>query len=330
MVDVALREDGRPSNGLPDPQHLARVLADLLASRGYEVARLEVIDRARSLHGTHPKEIVTCQLENGLPLRFFCKYGEKRGVAESPHRGGVAYEAAVYERILEQLAVSVPPLIGVYHEPSDGRLWLVQEYLGDNLRILHSEDPEALPRAARWLGAFHLAASRRLALAKDEFLIRYDSSYYRRWVEGTLATTASLSTECPWLPSLCERFIDAIEGLTTTGPTIVHGEFYPKNILYLHGTVYPVDWESAAIGAGAVDLAALTEGWSRSDVVRCRRAYELARWPEGSPADFGARLSAARLYLHLRWLGDPSTANGGEVRRRLARLKSFADGERNR
>ena len=36
----------------------------------------------------------------------------------------------------------------------------------------------------------------------------------------------------------------------------------------------------------------------------CELAYQQARWPDGAPAAFAQRLAAARLYMHLRWLGD--------------------------
>jgi len=86
--------------------------------------------------------------------------------------------------------------------------------------------------------------------------------------------------------------------------TIIHGEYYPKNVLYRDGIIYPVDWESAAIAAGEIDLACLTDRWPADTVRECERAYQQSRWPDGAPAAFAQRLAAARLYIHLRWLGD--------------------------
>jgi hypothetical protein len=37
--------------------------------------------------------------------------------------------------------------------------------------------------------------------------------------------------------------------------------------------------------------------------------YQQARWSTGTPAGFEQTLHAARLYLHFRWLGDPSTSH---------------------
>jgi thiamine kinase-like enzyme len=86
---------------------------------------------------------------------------------------------------------------------------------------------------------------------------------------------------------------------------VIHGEYYPaKNILYAAGIVCPVDWESAAIAAGEIDLAALTEGWSADAARECEHQYQRNRWPWGAPADFEQTLGAARLYLAFRWLGE--------------------------
>jgi len=86
----------------------------------------------------------------------------------------------------------------------------------------------------------------------------------------------------------------------------MHGEFYAKTILARGQTLFMLDWESAAVAAGEIDLAALTEGthWLASIVRQCERDYRQARWPEGAPADFRRRLDAAQIYLHFRWLGE--------------------------
>jgi hypothetical protein len=60
-----------------------------------------------------------------------------------------------------------------------------------------------------------------------------------------------------------------------------------------HPAIYPVDWESAAVAAGEIDLAALTEGWPPGFVEQCELEYQRARWPEGPPTGFERRLAAA-------------------------------------
>jgi thiamine kinase-like enzyme len=98
------------------------------------------------------------------------------------------------------------------------------------------------------------------------------------------------------------------------------------NILYRRGTVYPVDWESAAIGAGEIDLATLTEGWPEKVVEQCEMRYQQVRWPEGPHADFRQTLNAARLYLPFRWLGDrPEWTDHESAQRSIQRLRSLGE-----
>jgi thiamine kinase-like enzyme len=84
--------------------------------------------------------------------------------------------------------------------------------------------------------------------------------------------------------------------------TVIHGEYYPKNILYQKGVVRPVDWQTAAIAAGEIDLASLTLNWPVETVLECEREYQRARWPKYTNEDFRQVLGAARLYLRLCFL----------------------------
>jgi hypothetical protein len=68
--------------------------------------------------------------------------------------------------------------------------------------------------------------------------------------------------------------------------------------------MFPVDWESAAIGAGEVDLASLTDMWPSDLMDDAVAEYARVRWPQGAPDSFGRRLLAARVYWILRWLGN--------------------------
>ena len=86
--------------------------------------------------------------------------------------------------------------------------------------------------------------------------------------------------------------------------TIVHGEYYPRNILYRDGQIFPVDWESAAVGPGEIDLATLTEAWDKETVEECHHEYLSARWAGRTPVSFGEDLLRAELYVAFRVLGE--------------------------
>ena len=176
--------------------------------------------------------------------------------------------------------------------------------------------------AARWIGQFHAANERRLQHTPLPFLRCYDADYYRGWARRT-ALRAADQPHCPlWLPRLCQQFEALIALLLAAPPTIIHGEYYPKNILYREGTIYPVDWESAAVAAGEIDLASLTEGWPAEIARRCEREYQQARWPRGAPAAFARTLEAARLYWCFRWLSDRTMAS--EFPRYLTQLRCIS------
>ena len=92
--------------------------------------------------------------------------------------------------------------------------------------------------------------------------------------------------------------------LLSVPQTVIHGEYFPMNILYRDGVIYPIDWESGAIAVGEIDLASLTADWPSEIVQECEHEYERWRWPDRSPSDFRKVLDAARLYWLFRWLGD--------------------------
>jgi thiamine kinase-like enzyme len=170
--------------------------------------------------------------------------------------------------------------------------------------VRSTPEPTPMDLAARWIGQFHRVSEERLSRVPMPFLIRYDAEYYLGWARRTSLFAGRWHQRFPWLRTLCERFEELVVLLLTAPPVLIHGEYYPKNILFSNGIVHPVDWESAAIAAGEIDLAAVTENWPAEVARQCELEYQRVRWPEGSPADFERRLCAARLYLSFRWLGD--------------------------
>lgn len=184
---------------------------------------------------------------------------------------------------------------------------------------------EAMIQAAHWIGRFHAETRRRLTAEPLPFLRNYGPEHYRALIRRTLELSASLHERFGWLPPLCHRCEEFLPATLATDPTVIHGEYYPPNILVRRGVVYPVDWESAAIAAGEIDLACLTEKGSPKVERLCRRAYQQARWPEGPPADFEKRLLAARIYVLFRELADePNLPTDEGALRSMASLRCLA------
>jgi thiamine kinase-like enzyme len=128
------------------------------------------------------------------------------------------------------------------------------------------------------------------------------------------------------LATLCRRFEEVVVTLLEPPAIVIHGEYYPNNILFCQGTIYPVDWEAAAVAMGEIDLASLTEGWPPDFVSEAEAEYRSARWPEGPPADFECKLDAAQLYWLLRWLGDrPEWTHQEQALKRFEQLGSLGE-----
>jgi aminoglycoside/choline kinase family phosphotransferase len=117
---------------------------------------------------------------------------------------------------------------------------------------------------------------------------------------------------------------DLIELLLAPDQVLIYGEFYPNNILYRGGAVTPIDWESAALALGSIDLVCLVEGWPPDLAAQCVEVYCIERWGGNRPQSFGAEFLAATAYVHFRWLGDrPEWTNHPDIRWRFDSLREI-------
>ena len=175
---------------LPDLPTLTRGLTAVLRRCGSIGGPLAVVDRQLVDQGTFPKEVVTCRRRGGPELRLFCKYGGGHPEHHSHgHRGGVAYEAAVYCRVLKPARATAPRYYGTYTRKSAGETWLVLGYMDGSLRVTRTHEPGAMGLAAEWIGRFHARHERSLPGAARSLLRAYDADYYRGWARRTTSRT---------------------------------------------------------------------------------------------------------------------------------------------
>jgi CelD/BcsL family acetyltransferase involved in cellulose biosynthesis len=254
-------------------------------------------------------EIVTCRMSDDHLLRLFCKFGSAREPAGPTHRYGLGYEARVYDELLCHCPDDVPRLHGAFLDESAQTLVLALEYLEGGTPLHQVTQPKAgLEAAARWIAKFHRWGE---SIAAPPFLRRYDAEFYGMWLSRAAEVTRILHDRFPWLPILCEMAIRRLPALLPA-TTIIHGEYQANNLLVYRGRNVPTDWESAAVAAGEIDLAGLTWGWDGELATLCEQQYYLARCRDGTLDEFALRLMAARVFLHLRWLGDFEDDNDRE------------------
>ncbi len=298
------------------PDNLVDALTAIFRRNGKSRGRPAVIYREPSLYSTtFPCEIVTCRFAAGRDLRLFCKYAPRDARCSYGQRGGVGYEAEVYRWILHPSGCSAPAFYGRYRDPGTGAVWLVLEYLNRSLPVGKVPGLRAMRLAARWIGEFHARNAAHMPRARRRFLTAYDAAYYRGWLRRSARLARLQGLHMPWFPALARRLETEIGALAEMPQTIIHGEYYPHNVLFQAGAVRPVDWETAAVAPGEIDLATLGDGWP-NEVCRLLEAeYQVARWPAGAPADYRRNLDLARIYLQLRWLGDARLGSVVEMRR---------------
>lgn len=290
---------------LPDSRTLHRRLRVALDDEG-----VVVLDRRPNVYAaSFPTEVLACRLTNQKEVRLFCKYDLGTRDGSHGHRLGVAYEAEVYRELLAATGVSTPRFYGAWTDTTGNQAFLAIEYMNGAHRLNKSPDSSrSVVRAATWLAEFQrLVARRGLELPRSSTR-RQGRDYYLGWSRraAEYATRAGLpEVELELVREGFERSLD----LLTEGELVaVHGELYPDNVLVHRECIRPIDWESAAMAVGEIDLASLVEGWAPDVLDACCAAYAGVRWPDGPPPDFTSRLDMARAYLHFRWIADRSSA----------------------
>ena len=231
-----------------------------------------------------------------------------------------ARELRTYEAVLPHCAPGTPAFFGAVCEPGGGRgrgtYFLFLERV-ESLRLAHVGQFDAWLSVAEWLAAFHVRCATRIEeFAAAAPLLRHDRAFYRLWLDRALENASAWDVERAWGLGRLQRLSGCYDGvldkLTSLPATIIHGEFYPSNILLAGQRVCPVDWELAGVGPCVMDLATLTSGgWNEAQRAAMAAAYHAALCQsdnglvEALP-DVSIVLEAmefCRLQLALQWVG---------------------------
>ncbi len=261
-------------------------------------AEIKIFSRQPLHHsGTFPSQILTCLINNET-ISLLCKYA----VSNNSRKDAVEYEAMIYRDVVSQLPFSHIKYFGDYSisQSNSHDVCLVLEYLENGIQLKHVE-PEIFSDAAEWIARFHQFYEN-----KNPGSVRVlDEHHYMSLVDHTLSLVGNMNYQLQWFRDMCFYFRDNIYVLTETPQTVIHGEFYGKNILVKSDSIYAIDWETAAIGPAEIDLAALMDGKDERRIGFAIDSYKKTRWGKSEiPSTFSKRLLMANLYYQFHWIKD--------------------------
>jgi hypothetical protein len=283
---------------LPDTELLEHHLSKLFSKNGVK-ENVEVISRsAFKGSSTFPAEIINCKLSDGKILTLFGKYLAGQGPNNHGHRGGVEYEIKIYDEVLRKLPLPKAGFWGKCHFKENNETLLLMDFLEGSISLKGNPDINLYLDAASWIAKMHNFFVNNV----PSFVKVYDQEYYSIWLNRMENESTIISAQ-PWLIDVIKYFRNHMAILTEAPQTLIHGEFYSKNILIKDNIAYPVDWESAAYASGEIDLASIIEARKEDVASRIKESYIAVRFNnnEFDKKSFDKRLFMAQLYLHFRF-----------------------------
>ena len=276
----------------------------LEAMLNQDLPGVRVVGRQINGHtSTSPSEIVSCVFAGGQQHRLFCKYFFPEIVAAELRTPDPFYELRVYRAVLRGCR-QVPRVYCTYINEVVGEGFLAVEYLADASRLNKSVNwYQEMIAATQWIGDFHTAAVHRLGDPELAFLRMLNRDYFETHLRTSLRVLEDTTGAPRWLKDLADAFDEWWMLTSSMTTTIVHAEFYPKNILARKGRVYPVDWETASVGPAEFDLAMLLSNWGDEMVEPCLETYMAARAEVSEMREQRRRLQLADLLVNIHWVG---------------------------
>lgn len=309
----------------PDTAELRAALEQELSTFYGRLTRIAELRRSpssyRSSFGLEELGVV---LEDGTQLALMFKNLSPRSFHDAARRAKPDFlrnplrEIEAYELILPVQPFETATLYGAVVAPQIDRYWLFLEKV-PGIELYQVGTFDSWRRLAGYLARFHGAytADRALQVRLTQTL-RYDGAFYHIWLRRARAFLSKAALPTPTrrkFDRLTERYDEVIDRLLALPCTVIHGEFFPSNILVQETTeglrLCPVDWEMAALAPGLIDLAALVAGsWSEAEKLELAMAYYESiadpsmklGWPP-SEAAFLTALDCCRLHVAVQWLG---------------------------
>lgn len=268
----------------------AELQSELERVLGSPVVRLERRPHVhRSSFGLESLEVA---LADGRDLRLVRKDLSRRSLAPNVQLAKPSdlhdpvREVDVYADVLADRAIGTPAYYGAVVDRAADRYWLFLEDVRGH-PVWQDEEPGIWFAVARWLADLHQGVA-----PCSASLLHYDRRLCDRLVESALAE--------PGIAAALELALAELDALPVG---LVHGDFYPDNVLVDGHRICVLDWEAAGVGSGLLDLAALVAGWPEDDVAAIAAAYRDALADPPTPAAFRRALDCCRLFVAVRWMG---------------------------
>jgi hypothetical protein len=309
-----------PQTGLGrEHQDLRAILEQLLTTHFGHPSRIVRLRRRRSPYATSfALQLLDVVLDNGrhLPVVFKdLSEGSLLGtarVAKPRFLHDPLREIGTYRDILSREALGTAECYGAVADA--GRAWLFLEKV-QGRELYQIGELAVWSEVACWLAGMHDRFSERAGQLRRDHprLLRYGADLHRRWFERAheFIGRAGADHERRDMARLAAGCEAVIERLGAVPFTLVHGEFYPSNVLVGESAnarrVCPVDWEVAGVGIGLLDLAALVAGWAPAQQQAIARSYYRALrprhgWPPNEDT-FASLLDYCQLARNVQWLG---------------------------
>lgn len=301
---------------------LARVLAQHSNGR----LRMKCWHRRLSVYSSsYPIENLQVELVRGKPLQMVLKDLSPASLLITAQRVRPHFlydplrEIETYRTTLVQLELGTPFCYGAIVSPELERYWLFLERVSGPL-LWQMGRMDSWILAARWLAQLHSefdTLSRPHHQSRLAHLLQYDEGFYAMWLRRAEEFLRHRNGDSsPETRRRFRRILDqygrVIQTLIRLPTTLVHGEFFPSNVILRETKrsrqICPVDWELAAVAPGLIDLGALTCGaWSEEKkkmmIVAYRESLEPAHGSPLSLADLTEAVECCQLHISMQLLG---------------------------
>jgi Ser/Thr protein kinase RdoA (MazF antagonist) len=318
-MSVAIPESVRATRNALHPE-IEKLLTEFFG----RPQRIQSLRRRRSRYSSsYTIQNIEIKLVNGRTLRLVLKDLSPTSLLKAARKVRPEFlydprrEIAMYRTVLDPEQFGTALCYGAIERIEEERYWLFLERV-EGVLLWQVGRFEQWERAAKWLAQFHSALSAKVAQGVvPSIVFRYDAEQCMRWMERAVRFLTQRNGLLP--PTMAEqfrrlsrRYDNVIERLLSVAPTVIHGEFYPSNILLRGGAkgkqICPVDWEVSAIGPGFIDVAALASGaWSEDQKARLVKTYHTeVKLAGGCPPpleEFARLVDYGQLHLAVQWLG---------------------------